>query len=74
MTTMDTAPDVILQLCNVAIHKKTKCTILRCNCKSNKLFCTELYSCGTEDESCIKLMLDDQRIDEDSCKSFTDDM
>ena len=22
MTTMDTTPDVILQLCNVAIHKK----------------------------------------------------
>ena len=36
--------------------------------------CTEMYSCGTEDESRIKLMLDDQSIDEDSCKSFTDDM
>ena len=27
--------------------------------------CTELYSCGTEEESRIKLMLDDQSIDKD---------
>ena len=34
--------------------------------QSNKLFCTELCTCGIEDESCNNLMLDDQSIDEDS--------
>ena len=56
------------------LYIKIKSTILRCNCKSNKLFCNELFSCRADDESCIKLMLNDQSIDEDSCKSFTDDM
>ena len=43
-----------------------KCTTLRCKCKSNKLFCTEVCTCGTEDESCNNLMLDNESIDEDS--------
>ena len=65
MTTMDPALGVILQPVECGCTLNTKCTIIRCNCKSNKLFCTELYSCErTEDESCIKLMLDDQSNDE----------
>ena len=37
--------------------------------QSNTLFCAELCTCGTEDESCNNvnnLMLDDQSIDEGS--------
>ena len=56
------------------LYIKNKMHNTKMQLKSNKLLCTELYSCGTEDESCIKLMLDVQSIDEDSCKSFTDDM
>ena len=36
-----------------------------------QLFSTELCTCGTEDESCNNIMLDDQSIDEDF---LTDDM
>ena len=39
--------------------------------QNNKLFCIDLSTCETEDESCNNLMLDDQSIDEDS---ETDDM
>ena len=66
MTTMDPAPEVILQLVKCDCTSKTKYTTLRCKCKSNKLFCTDLCTCGTKDESCNKLMLDDKSIDEDS--------
>ena len=34
-------------------------------------FCTDLCTCGTENESCNNLKLDDQSIDE---HSLTDDM
>ena len=54
MTSMDPAPKVILHLVK---YEKTKCTTLRCKCKSNNLFCTELCTCGTEDESYNKRML-----------------
>ena len=59
---------------NVAEHKKSKVRITKMQLQKQQTVCTELYSCGTEDEPCIKLMLDDQSIDEDSCKSFTDDI
>ena len=42
-----------------------KCTTFRCKYKSNRLLCTEVCTCGTEDESCNTLMLDDESIDED---------
>ena len=70
MTTMGPAPEVILQLVKCGCTYK-KCTTLRCKCKSNTMFCTELCTCGTEDESCNNIMLDDQSIEEDS---LTDDM
>ena len=54
----------------MAVHKN-KVHITKMQCKSNKLFCSELCTCGTEGESCNNLMLDDQSIDEDY---LTDDM
>ena len=56
------------------LNIKNKVHNTKIQLQKQQTVCTELYSCGTEDESRIKLMLDDQSIDEDSCKSFTDDM
>ena len=53
------------------LYIKNKVHITKMQFKSNKLFCTELYTCGIDDESCNNLMLDDQGIDEDY---LTDDM
>ena len=58
----------------MAEHKKNKVHNTKMPMQKQQTVCTELYSCGTEDDSCIKLMLDDQSIDEDSCTSLTDDM
>ena len=63
----------VFVLC-LRIYPKNKVHNTKMQLKKQTLFCTELNSCGTEDESCIKLMLDDQSIDEDSCKSFTNDI
>ena len=58
----------------MTVHETTKCTKIRCSCTSNKLFCTELCTCGTEDEPCNNLLLDGQSIDEDSFKSLIVDI
>ena len=71
MATMDPAPEVILQLVECGCNIKNKVQTLRCKCKSNKLFCTDLCTCEIEDASCNNHMLDDQSIDENS---LTDDM
>ena len=57
MTTMDPAPEAMLQLMKSGCISKTKCTPLRCKCESGKLFCTELCTC-VEDESCDNAVLD----------------
>ena len=58
----------------MAVYKKSKVQNTKMQLQNNKLFCTELCSCETEDGSCKNLMLDDLSIDEDSFKSLTDDM
>ena len=53
----------------MAVHKKVHSTKLQM--QKQQTVCTEVCTCGTEDESCNTLMLDDETIDEDS---LTDDM
>ena len=68
---MDPAHEVILQLVNVAVHKKIKVQNTNVQMQKKKLFCTELCTCGTEYDSCNNLMQNDKSVDEDS---LTDDM
>ena len=57
MSTLDLAQEVILKIVKCDVHKnKFKCSTLKCKCKSNKLFCTELCSCRAEDVSCDNAM------------------
>lgn len=51
MTTLAPAPDAILMLVKCGCSK-TKCTTARCKCKANKLVCTELCVCGSEEDAC----------------------
>ena len=62
---MDPALEAILQLVKCGCTK-TNYTTLRCKMhKQHKLFCTELCTCGAEDEYCDNVILD-ECIDGDS--------
>ena len=54
----------------MSMYLKTMRTTLRCKCKSNKLCCSELCICSSEDESCDKVIGDESVND----ASLTDDM
>ena len=57
MTALPPAPETILQLVKCDCNK-TACDTGRYKCKSNRLDYTDLYCCGTEDDSCKNIAVD----------------
>ena len=55
MTKLPPAPETLLQLVKCGCSKSA-CDTSRCKCKSNKLYCTDLCSCGAEEDGCKNII------------------